>query len=186
MSPSIYDHDPRTCKLCTVDLGGGVDNSSTYPQPGDKVVDNVPDVEPWEGDDEVRETYLAKAAMGPFGYSLYLETKLGEARRLIQWFSLKYGENNPVFNYRDPMSGSNLEANRELSRTWFEVVRHGFVCLECEGIGAILYETGNVGVQRREICLTCEGRGYKTEGKPEDVKADTPPHENERKSPNGI
>ena len=160
-----------SCRIChpfrAETSGGVVDNPQTSPQPVDNsvpVVDNSvdvePDIEPWEGDDEVREAYAPVADKGPFWYALYLEKKLGESRNLIRWFALKYDTNNPVFAYRDPMSGQDLPANQALSKTWFEVVRGGVVCDNCEGIGAVLFETGEPGILRREFCEVCTGLGY--------------------------
>ena len=79
---------------------------------------------------------------------------------LIRWLAAKWGDNNPQFPERDPMTGQALEGNAELSATWYRVVRGGIRCDGCDGAGHHYLFTDDADVVHLELCATCGGIGY--------------------------
>lgn len=43
---------------------------------------------------------------------------------LVRWLARSYGDNDPVFSFT-AQGGSELTANVELARTWYDVIRGG-------------------------------------------------------------
>ena len=50
-----------------------------------------------------------------------LSTELNKAHNLIRWLGRAYGDNEPIWAFNDAY-GHELEANRELHRTWQQVM----------------------------------------------------------------
>ena len=179
----------RDCIIChpTRKGDGGVDNLPVYAQAVDNlgetappVVDNsekeyndflddtvegFPEDATWtEGWEE--SLYPESQVNGPFYYALFLERKLREARDLITWFSRKWGDDHdPLFPWRDEMTGQDLPGNRLLADTWYEVVRGGIVCEVCEGTRGKRKSTDVERVYTFDACEACQGQGFiKSEG----------------------
>lgn len=183
--PNINAHiclDPE-CRVCHPGRsGGGVDKSVENPGGGvdnsAPVVDNLPDVEPWEdspaieveapvaaGDPEISAAYLDRQRNGLFYYAMFLEVKLGEARSLIEWYSKKWGEDyDPLFPWRDEYTRQDLPGNRKLADTWYELVRGGTVCETCEGTRGVRTPTEQERVFTFTPCEVCGGRGFFPKG----------------------
>lgn len=153
-----------TCLVCHPPLsprfGRGVDNPQGFPQAVDK--SGVSIAATTAGDPEVAELYPeAQADKGLFYYAMFLEGKLGEARRLVEWFSRKWGDNlDPLFPWRDEFTHTDLPGNRQLADTWYEIVRHGLVCETCEGTRGTLTPTAQERVSTFMPCPACGGMGY--------------------------
>ena len=147
---------------------GGVDNLPSSPQAVDNLGETSPPVveKPWtEGWEE--SLYPESQVNGPFYYAMFLEKKLREARDLITWFSRKWGDDHdPLFPWRDEMSGQDLPGNRLLADTWYEVVRGGLVCEVCEGTRGRRKSTDVERVYTFDACEACQGQGFiKSEGR---------------------
>ena len=101
-----------------------------------------------------------------------LDEAIAKRDRLIAWFAAKYESKNPMCALTDPMTGQPLPANRELSDTWFDVVRHGTRCDACEGAGVEHYPTDQPGVFTLAWCANCKGFGFtKSTGQPEEQES---------------
>ena len=142
----------------------------------DNTVDNFPPEEGWAVDNSppVVDKYLwtgkweeslypEHQVNGPLYYALFLEAKLREAQLLVLWFSRKWGnDHDPMFPWRDDMSGQELPENRALCDTWYEIVRHGVVCEACEGSRGVRQHTNQDRVFTFDPCVACGGRGFTT------------------------
>lgn len=128
-----------------------VDNPTDNPTP---VVDNW--TEKWD------ESLFPEAQVnGPFYYALFLEEKLRRCVELVEWFSLKWGDDkDPLFPWMDEMTGQTLEGNIRLAHTWYEIVRHGTPCATCQGTRGRRLATDQERVFTFEPCDACGGRGF--------------------------
>ena len=65
--------------------------------------------------------YLSEQARVLYQVSQRLSEKLNKAHNLIRWLGRAYGDNEPIWAFNDAY-GHELEANRELHRTWQQVM----------------------------------------------------------------
>lgn len=87
-------------------------------------------------------------------------TELDRVLDLVRWLAAKWGDNNPAFPDRDPMTGQSLDGNAELSQTWYRVVRGGYRCGCCVGTGHHYRYTDDADVVHLELCDVCDGAGF--------------------------
>ena len=86
--------------------------------------------------------------------------ELNRVLDLVRWLAAKWGDNNPAFPDRDPMTGQSLDGNAELSATWYRVVRGGYRCGCCVGTGHHYRYTDDADVVHLELCDVCDGAGF--------------------------